>query len=193
MQITAVVVEKTDGVVTRRDIKLEKVELEDPREDEVLIKIASCGACGTDKGIIHGLEPYPTPGVLGHESVGVVEAVGSRVTLVQPGDRVMIGFHFCGHCRTCRRGEQRYYENGFALSFSGNRMDGSSPMSRGGEKLAGRFLQQPSWATHTLALERQLVKGARGPGPGPDGAIWMPHLHGCRQPGINSTMPNSWN
>ena len=52
MQITAAVREKGDGVVTRRNIKLEKVELDDPCEDEVLIKVTRCGGCGTDTGII---------------------------------------------------------------------------------------------------------------------------------------------
>lgn len=159
MQITAAVMGKADGLVTRRKIALETVELEGPREDEVLVKVSSCGVCGTDKGCIHGAEPYPTPGVLGHEGAGVVAEVGARVTLVRPGDRVMIGFPYCGHCRTCRRGQPRYCEHGKALMFGGYRLDGSSPMTRpGGEKLAGRFFQQSSWATYAVALERQLAK-----------------------------------
>ena len=105
MKITAAVMEKADGVVTRRNIKLEEVELEEPREDEVLIRVTSCGVCGTDKGSSTAWSRIPTPGVLGHEGAGVVEEVGLRVTLVKPSDRVMIGFPFCGHCRTCRRGE----------------------------------------------------------------------------------------
>ncbi len=158
MQITAAVMEKADGIVSRRNIKLDAVELEGPREDEVLIKISSCGVCGTDRGVIHGLEPFPTPGVLGHEGAGVVEAIGARVTQVQPGDRVMIGFPYCGHCRTCKRGEPRYCENGKDLMFGGYRLDGSSPLRRGEEQLAGRFFQQSSWATHAIAQERQLAK-----------------------------------
>ena len=70
----------------------------------------------------------------------------------------MIGFPYCGRCRTCKRGEQRYCENGTTLMFAGYRLDGSSPMTRDGETLAGRFFQQSSWATHAIALERQLVK-----------------------------------
>ncbi len=159
MQITAAVMEKADGTLTRRDIRLETVELDDPREGEVLIRVTSCGVCGTDKGCIHGLEPYPTPGVLGHEGAGIVEAVGPGVRLVQVGDRVMIGMPFCGRCRTCRRGEPRYCQHYMPLTFSGYRLDGSSPMKRrSGEKLAGRFFQQSSWATHTIAMENQLAK-----------------------------------
>jgi aryl-alcohol dehydrogenase len=159
MRITAAVMTHADGMLSRRRIELEQVELEGPREDEVLIRITSCGVCGTDKGCIHGLEPYPTPGVLGHEGAGIVEEVGRGVRRVKPGDRVMIGFPWCGECRTCLRGEMRYCEKGQPLMFSGHRLDGSTPMKRlNGEPLAGRFFQQSSWSTHTIALERQLAK-----------------------------------
>jgi aryl-alcohol dehydrogenase len=159
MRIQAAVMQKADGTLTRRRIAIEEVELEGPRPDEVLIRITSCGVCGTDKMFVHGMMPYPTPGVLGHEGAGIVEDVGRDVVSVKPGDRVMIGFPWCGRCRSCRRGDQRYCEQGAILAFSGLRPDGSSPMSRpDGEKLSGRFFQQSSWATHTLALERQLAK-----------------------------------
>jgi aryl-alcohol dehydrogenase len=75
MQITAAFMEKADGAVTRRNIKPEAVELEDPREDEDLIKVTSRGVCGIDQGIIHGLELVPAPGVLGHEGAGIVGAI----------------------------------------------------------------------------------------------------------------------
>lgn len=159
MKITAAVMTKADGMLTRRRIRLEQVQLDDPRDNEVLVRISSCGICGTDRGAIHGLEPYPTPGVLGHEGCGIVEAVGREVTAWKPGDRVMIGFAYCGYCRSCRRGQHRYCENGARLNFSGYRMDGTGGMKRkGGEEVAGRFFQQSSWATHALAVENQLAR-----------------------------------
>lgn len=159
MQIQAAILEKPDGTLTRRRIRIETVELEGPRAEEVLVRVTSCGVCGTDRGCIHGLEPYPTPGVLGHEGAGIVEEVGPGVTLVRPGDRVVMGFPYCGTCRTCRAGQPRYCLHGKALMFSGYRLDGSSPLRRAnGEALAGRFFQQSSWATHAVALERQLAK-----------------------------------
>ncbi|MBL6459097.1 zinc-binding dehydrogenase [Belnapia sp. T6] len=86
-------------------------------------------------------------------------AVGREVTRLKPGDRVVMGFPFCGVCRNCRRGQPRYCEQGRKLMFSGYRLDGSSPLKRkSGESLAGRFFQRSSWATHTLAPERQLAK-----------------------------------
>lgn len=159
MRITAAVMGRADGLLTRRSIRLEEVELDGPREDEVLVRITSCGVCGTDRGCIHGIEPYPTPGVLGHEGAGTVEAVGGMVDDLRVGDRVMIGFPFCGTCRSCRRGHPRYCVHGMALNFGGFRQDASSPMARkNGEKLAARFFGQSSWATHTVVQARQVVK-----------------------------------
>lgn len=159
MRIQAAILERPDGRLTRHKIQIEDVELEAPRADEVLIKVTSCGVCGTDRGCIHGIEPYPSPGVLGHEGAGIVEDLGSDVTLVKRGDRVVIGFPFCGVCRYCRAGQMRYCQYGNELMFGGRRLDRSTPMRRadGGGELAGRFFQQSSWATHTIAQERQLV------------------------------------
>lgn len=159
MRITAAVMEKADGTLTSRKIALEDAELEAPRADEVLVRITHAGVCGTDRGCIHGLEPYPTPGVLGHEGAGIVEACGRDVRDWKPGDRVMMGFPYCGRCAACRRGEPHYCEHAKELLFSGLRLDGSGGMKRkDGQMLAGRFFQQSSWATHTLAQERQLAR-----------------------------------
>ncbi|WP_207461181.1 NAD(P)-dependent alcohol dehydrogenase [Azospirillum sp. SYSU D00513] len=159
MRIQAAVLERPDGALTSHRVRIETAELDGPRDEEVLVRVTSCGVCGTDRGCLHGQEPYPTPGVLGHEGAGIVEAVGRNVTLVKPGDRVVMGFPFCGVCRNCRAGQPRYCEHGKELMFGGYRLDGSTPLRRGdGEPLAGRFFQQSSWATHAVALERQLAK-----------------------------------
>jgi aryl-alcohol dehydrogenase len=162
MRITGAVMTHADGMVTRRKIELEDVELDGRKAEEVLICVRSCGVCGTEKDCIQGLEPYPTPGVFGHEGAGIVEGIGSDLKSVRAGDRLMIGLPFCGECRTGRRGEMRHCENGTALCFSGQRLDGSSGMKRLNGELAGRLFQQSSWATQTAALERQLAKVPEG-------------------------------
>ncbi len=159
MDIQAAVLERPDGTLSNYKISIETLSLEGPRDDEVLVRVTSCGVCGTDRGCIHGIEPYPAPGVLGHEGAGIVEEVGRSITLVRPGDRVIMGFPYCGVCRNCRGGQPRYCESLGTLLFSGYRPDSSSPIRRReGDALAGRFFQQSSWATHTVALERQLAK-----------------------------------
>jgi Zn-dependent alcohol dehydrogenase len=57
MRITAAVMERSDGKLSKRKIELQEVELDRPRAHEVLVRITSCGVCGTDRGCIHGLEP----------------------------------------------------------------------------------------------------------------------------------------
>ena len=162
--IKAAVMDRTDGVVISHKIAIEEMQLETPRAGEVAVLLTSCGVCGTDRGCIHGAEPVPTPCVLGHEGAGIVEDIGTGVTQFSPGDRVILGFPSCGVCRQCVRGQPHYCAKQQALLFSCYRLDGSTPLKRASsdKPVAGRFFQQSSWATHTLALEQQLVKVPMG-------------------------------
>ncbi len=81
---------------------VEEVNLDDPRPDEVLIKVAAAGICHTDIVCRDQWFPVPLPVVLGHEGSGVVQAIGSDVTLVQPGDRVVMSMASCRVCENCR-------------------------------------------------------------------------------------------
>jgi len=84
---------------------VEDIELVDPVDDEVLVKIAATGVCHTDLSCASGVLPTPYPVVLGHEAAGVVEVCGPRVTRFAPGDRVVVSVaHHCGHCTYCERG-----------------------------------------------------------------------------------------
>ena len=84
-------------------------EVPDPRildETDAIVGVDTVTICGTDLHILKGDVPAVTPGrILGHEAVGTVEAVGSAVTTVRPGDRVLIScVTACGRCRFCREG-----------------------------------------------------------------------------------------
>ncbi|MER6169080.1 zinc-dependent alcohol dehydrogenase [Streptomyces violaceorubidus] len=73
--------------------------------EDVVVRVAASGICGTDRGIVLGEFPALDGVVLGHEAAGVVTAVGAAVTAVRPGDRVVVNpTYFCGRCRPCRRG-----------------------------------------------------------------------------------------
>lgn len=84
-------------------LKLAKIELDEPQEHEVLVKISSCGICGTDHEVLNGDLPTGKPCVLGHEGAGIIEAIGSKVSQFKVGDRVLISFPSCGKCRNCLR------------------------------------------------------------------------------------------
>jgi threonine dehydrogenase-like Zn-dependent dehydrogenase len=84
-------------------------EVPDPRIEEptdAVVRVTSTAICGSDLHLYKVLAPYLTPGdVLGHEFMGIVEEVGSGVTNLQPGDRVVVPFNIsCGHCWMCSRG-----------------------------------------------------------------------------------------
>ena len=93
---------------------IEEITLDDPGSHEVVVRVEACGVCHTD---LHVVETdgwgMSFPILLGHEGAGVVEEVGPDVTIVGPGDRVVIAWRApCGDsCRACRRGDQRRCSN----------------------------------------------------------------------------------
>ena len=91
---------------------IETVEVAKPGPHEVLLNTAYAGLCHSDLHFLEGLYPIKAPAILGHESSGVVEAVGSEVTYVKPGDRVITCLSvFCGVCRYCNTGRPQLCEN----------------------------------------------------------------------------------
>jgi len=89
----------------RKPLQIEDVQINKPGPHEVLIRTAAAGVCHSDLHFIEGSYPHPLPAVLGHESAGVVEAVGSEVRTVKPGDHVITCLSaFCGHCEHCLTG-----------------------------------------------------------------------------------------
>ncbi|WP_405986061.1 NAD(P)-dependent alcohol dehydrogenase [Streptomyces sp. NBC_00872] len=131
------------------------------RPDEVLVKVVAAGVCQTDIHVRDQHLPTPLPAVLGHEGAGIVERVGDGVTTVAPGDRVVMSYQACGHCTPCLNGDPAYCARSFPLNFGGSRPDGSNALSgTGGEEIHGHFFGQSSFATHSLATERNVVKVA---------------------------------
>ncbi|MEU3186303.1 NAD(P)-dependent alcohol dehydrogenase [Streptomyces sp. NPDC006923] len=138
----------------------EELELDTAlRPDEVLVRVVATGVCQTDVHVRDQALPTPLPAVLGHEGAGVVERVGSGVTTVVPGDRVIMSYQACGHCGPCLRGQYTYCESAFPINFGGSRLDGTNALSDAeGAPVHGHFFGQSSFATHSLATERNVVK-----------------------------------
>ena len=110
----------------RRDVRVDTVPdptIEEPTD--AIVRITSSGLCGSDLHLYEVMAPFMTEGdILGHEPMGIVEAVGSAVTHIAPGDRVVVPFNIsCGHCGMCNVGLQsqcettqvREYDKGAAL------------------------------------------------------------------------------
>jgi S-(hydroxymethyl)glutathione dehydrogenase / alcohol dehydrogenase len=122
---------KTRAMVTRDwevPMTLEELELEDPKEGEVLVKVAHTGVCHSDlsawKGI-YGLDVLPF--VLGHECAGVVAEVGPGVTHVEVGDHVVSCWQApCGKCEMCVSGKTHGCDNLLTDLGTGKLQDGTA-------------------------------------------------------------------
>ncbi|MFC7199679.1 NAD(P)-dependent alcohol dehydrogenase [Halospeciosus flavus] len=153
MEIDAAVINEEGGA-----FEVETLEIDDPRPNEVLVRVAGVGVCHTDLTVRDQNYPAPLPIVLGHEGSGVVEDVGENVTGVEPGDRVVMSFDYDDDCRNCNDGHPAYCEDFFAYNFGGVRPeDGTTPLSRDGEAVHGRFFGQSSFGTYAIATERNVV------------------------------------
>jgi aryl-alcohol dehydrogenase len=152
--VTAAVVRNKGG-----PFFLEQLRLDEPRTDEVLVRIVATGMCHTDMVVRDQVYPVPQPIVLGHEGAGVVEKVGSSVVKVRPGDHVVLSFMSCGRCRFCEQGRPNNCVNFNAHNFSGARADGTGSLHDDGERpVHDHFFGQSSFSTFTIANERNVVK-----------------------------------
>jgi aryl-alcohol dehydrogenase len=152
MKTTVALVDQQGGAFS-----LEEVELDDPRDDEILVQIVATGLCHTD---IHlkGIFPAATfPRVFGHEGSGIVEAVGPGVKGVEVGDHVVLSFRSCRSCENCANGPVGYCESGTLLNYLGTRLDGSTTYSRGGSPVFGSFFGQSSLSRHAIAYADNCV------------------------------------
>ncbi|MDP6344096.1 MAG: Zn-dependent alcohol dehydrogenase [Alphaproteobacteria bacterium] len=135
-------------------LSIEEIDIDKPTRREVLIRTAFAGVCHSDLHFIDGLYPIPCPCVLGHESAGVVEAVGEDVTYVKPGDHVITCLStFCGECEYCLTGRMS-----LCLSPLTKRApDGDQRLSLNGEVVT-QFANLSSYAEYILTHEHSLVK-----------------------------------
>lgn len=101
---------------TGKPIEIEELDLDGPREGEVLIRYTHAGLCHSDVHIAHGDLEARLPMVLGHEGAGIIEEVGPGVTRVQVGDHVVCSFiPNCGTCRYCATGQQSICDMGATI------------------------------------------------------------------------------
>ncbi len=88
-----------------KPLQIEDVQINKPGPHEVLIRTVAAGLCHSDLHFMEGSYPHPLPAVLGHESAGIVEQVGSEVRTVKVGDHVITCLSaYCGHCESCLTG-----------------------------------------------------------------------------------------
>lgn len=141
-----------------QEFSIEQVTLEEPRANEILVRIAGVGLCHTDLLARDGGIPVALPAVFGHEGAGEVVAVGSAVTKLEVGDHVVLSFGACHQCASCHRGDGPYCDSTWALNYTGSRPDGSKAIHRGEEAISSHFFSQSSFAGFALASEDNAVR-----------------------------------
>jgi aryl-alcohol dehydrogenase len=157
MQITAAL-----ATAPKAPFTLAELALDEPRPDEVRVRLVATGVCHTDAIVRDQVYPTPLPAVLGHEGAGVVEAVGSLVTTVAPGDPVVLAPNSCGTCDQCLTGRPAYCTDFYGRNFAGTRPDGSTALADGDTEVSSHFFGQSSFATHVNVAARSVVKVDRG-------------------------------
>jgi S-(hydroxymethyl)glutathione dehydrogenase/alcohol dehydrogenase len=136
-------------------LEIDEVEVGSPGPHEVLLRTVAAGLCHSDLHFMEGKYPYPTPALLGHESAGVVEAVGDQVSYVQPGDHVITCLSvYCGNCEPCLTGHLS-----LCLGKDATRRSPGEPprLTHGGAEVHP-LLDMGSFAERMLVHEHGLVK-----------------------------------
>jgi aryl-alcohol dehydrogenase len=153
MKIKAAVVREKSG-----PFLIEDIELDEPGEGEILVRIAGCGLCHTDLTARNQDMPVKLPGVYGHEGSGIVEKTGVGVKKIKTGDHVVMSYDSCGVCDSCLKGFPSHCDAFPFLNFFSTRPDGTATMKKGKETIYGSFFGQSSFASYALASERNTVK-----------------------------------
>lgn len=142
-----------------KPLSIETVDLEGPRDGEVLVEIKSTGICHTDEFTLSGADPEGLfPAILGHEGAGVVVDVGKGVTSVKKGDHVIpLYTPECRECSYCTSGRTNLCQAIRETQGQGVMPDGSSRFSLNGEKLF-HYMGTSTFANHTVLPEIAVAK-----------------------------------
>ena len=138
----------------KRPMTIEDVDLDGLKPREIRVRTCFAGICHSDLHFVEGIFPFRAPAVLGHESAGVVEEVGSDVEYVAPGDHVITCLSvFCGHCNHCLSG----YPNRCGGRSTARKKGERPRLSINGDPVA-QFAHLSSYAEEMLVHENAVVK-----------------------------------
>ena len=142
-----------------KPLSIETVQLEGPRDGEVLVEIKATGICHTDAFTLSGDDPEGLfPAILGHEGAGVVVDVGSNVTTLKKGDHVIpLYVPECRQCDYCTSGKTNLCQAVRETQGQGLMPDGSSRFSLNGDKLF-HYMGTSTFSNYTVVPEIALAK-----------------------------------
>ena len=138
-------------------LSVEEVDLDQPKETEVLVRVVGAGICHSDLAAIRGVRKVPLPIVLGHECSGVVEEVGKNVQTVKSGDHVVMTYvPSCGKCEFCARGLPSLCDFGRASNREGQLLAGGTRFHAEGRRMF-HHLGVSAFAEHTVVSELSVI------------------------------------
>lgn len=144
--------------VESRPLEIVELELPDPGEGEVLVKIGAASLCRSDLSVVTGARVWPLPMVIGHEAAGKVVAVGSAAVGLAPGDDVVLVYLAqCGECVRCLGGEAWLCDVGAAANQKGELLTGGTRLTRHGEKIH-HHMGVAAFAEYALVSKASAVK-----------------------------------
>ena len=134
-------------------LAVESLELDAPEAGEVLVEVKAAGVCHSDLHAALGDWPMPPPLVLGHEGAGVVRAIGTDVTSVQPGDHIVFCWApACGVCPSCRDGRAVVCDRLDKTTYRNRLPSGATRLHNGPERVAA-FLGTACFADYAVVAE----------------------------------------
>jgi S-(hydroxymethyl)glutathione dehydrogenase/alcohol dehydrogenase len=140
------------------DWSVEEIDLDPPKEGEVLVRLTASGMCHSDEHLVTGDLPFELPIVGGHEGAGIVEEVGPGVMGLAPGDHVIFGFiPACGRCPSCSTGHQNLCDLGALLGLGRQITDGTARHHAQGKDV-GTMCLLGTFAHHTVVNEASVIK-----------------------------------
>ena len=140
-------------------LSIEEVELDGPKEGEVLVQVAGAGVCHSDLSVINGSRPRPVPMVMGHEAAGIVRDVGTGVKDLKPDDHVVFSFvPCCGGCSMCAVGRAPLCEPAYEAAITGQLLHGGRKFSISGGEEINHHQGVSGYSEFTVAAPESLIK-----------------------------------
>ncbi|MHC5795911.1 alcohol dehydrogenase catalytic domain-containing protein [Lacisediminihabitans sp. FW035] len=161
MEIVGAVLERSGAeppFAASAPLSISRLQLDSPGPGELLVRIEVAGVCHSDLSVVDGNRVRPTPMLLGHEAAGIIEQLGSDISDLAIGDRVVMTFlPRCGACAGCATGGRLPCEVGSAANNAGTLVGGAMRLRRDGHPVF-HHLGVSAFATHAVVNSASVVR-----------------------------------
>ncbi|MET1043015.1 MAG: zinc-binding dehydrogenase [Microbacteriaceae bacterium] len=144
---------------TSQPLGIHELHVDDPGPGEVLVRVEAAGVCHSDLSVVNGDRVRPLPMLLGHEAAGVVEAVGSAVSDLKPGDHVVMAYvPACGECPFCLADQPALCAPGAAANGAGELLGGGRRLSDAAGQPVNHHLGVSGFSDYAVIDRSSLVR-----------------------------------